>query len=150
MELVIITAIVLFVITYTKMVDVDDLFDGNGKLGSLIKEKDYDFYAKAKYGGDVNISALFNKRIKTTGFVFIVAVIFLLFNAFKTTSKRPDFFTLLLPITTKTFLKENSSQISPICFSFPLPKNILVGDTKLKSIIFRHPLIFNIVLNSLL
>lgn len=80
MELIIITAIVLFVVAYTKMVDVDEIFDANGNVANLIKEKDYDFYAKAKYGGDVDINALFNKRIRTTGFVLVIAVIFLLFN----------------------------------------------------------------------
>jgi len=80
MELIIIMAIVLFVITYTKMVDVDEIFDANGKLVTLIKEKDFDFYAKAKYGGDIDTNALFNKRLKTTGFVFVLAFAFLLFN----------------------------------------------------------------------
>ena len=80
MELIIITSIALFVVFYTKMVDFDQLFDGEGKLGKLLKEKDYEFYAMAKYGGDVDINRLFNKRIKNTGFTLLVIVIFLLFN----------------------------------------------------------------------
>lgn len=80
MELIIITAITLFVVFYTKMVDFDELFDGEGKIGKLIKEKDYEFYAMAKYGGDVDINSLFNRRIKNTGFVLLVVVIFLIFN----------------------------------------------------------------------
>ena len=80
MELIIITSITLFVVFYTKMVNFDELFDGDGKLGKLLKEKDYEFYAMAKYGGDVDINYLFNRRIKNTGFALIVVVIFLIFN----------------------------------------------------------------------
>ena len=80
MELVIITSIAMFVVFYTKMVNFDELMDGEGKIGKALKEKDYEFYAMAKYGGDVDINYLFNKRIKNTGFMLIIAVIFLLFN----------------------------------------------------------------------
>ncbi len=80
MELIIISAIVLFVVLQTKMVDTDELFDSNGKLMSMLKEKDYEFFAMAKYGGDVDINALFNKRIKNAGIVLIIVVIFLIFN----------------------------------------------------------------------
>ena len=80
MELIIISAIVLFVVTYTKMVDIDELFSENGKIVSVLKEKDYDFYAATKYGGDVDINALFNRRIKNTGFVLVLVFIFLIFN----------------------------------------------------------------------
>ena len=80
MELIIITAIALFVVFYTKMVDFDELFDGNGHFAKIIKEKDYEFYAMAKYGGDVDINYLFNRRIKNTGFTLIIVIIFLLFN----------------------------------------------------------------------
>ena len=80
MELIIITIIVFFVVSYTKMVNFQELFSNNGKVSSLLKEKDYDFYAKAKYGGDVDINALYNKRIKNTGTVLVVGVVFLLFN----------------------------------------------------------------------
>ncbi len=80
MELIIISIIVLFVISYTKMVDFQELFSPNGKVVSVLKEKDYDFYAMAKYGGEVDINKLFNKRIKNTGIVLIIGLLFLLFN----------------------------------------------------------------------
>ncbi len=80
MELIIITTIVFFVVSYTKMVDFQALFSSNGKVVSLLKEKDYDFYAMAKYGGDVDINALINKRMKNTGIILVVGLIFLLFN----------------------------------------------------------------------
>lgn len=80
MELIIILIIVFFVISYTKMVNLEELFSNNGKISTLLKEKDYDFYAMAKYGGDVDINALYNKRIKNAGTALIVGVVFLLFN----------------------------------------------------------------------
>ena len=80
MELIIVSVIVLFVVSYTKMVDFQEVFSANGKVSSLLKEKDYDFYAMAKYGGEVDINALYNKRIKNTGLVIIIGLIFLVFN----------------------------------------------------------------------
>lgn len=79
-ELIIVLAIVMFVITYTKMVDFQELFTKNEKVTTILKEKDYDFLAKAKYGGDVDIQKLINKRIKNTGIVLIAGLVFLLFN----------------------------------------------------------------------
>lgn len=80
MELIIISIIVFFVVSYTKMVDFQEVFTNNEKLNSILKEKDYEFYAMAKYGGEVNIKALFNKRIKNAGIVLVIGLIFLLFN----------------------------------------------------------------------
>ncbi len=80
MELIIILGIAFFVITYTKMVDFEELFTKNAKFTSIFKEKDYDFYAKAKYGGEVNIKKLIDKRMKNTGIVLIIGLVFLLFN----------------------------------------------------------------------
>lgn len=80
MELIIISIIVFFIVSYTKMVDFQALFTNNEKVNSLLKEKDYDFYAMAKYGGEVDINALFNRRIKNAGVVMIIGIMFLLFN----------------------------------------------------------------------
>lgn len=80
MELIIISIIVLFVVSYTKMVDFQELIVNNEKVTSLIKEKDYDFYAMAKYGGEVDVNKLFNRRIKNTGTVLVIGIMFLLFN----------------------------------------------------------------------
>ena len=80
MEIIIVSAIMLFVVTYTKMVDIQEMFTKNEKVISVLKEKDYDFYAKAKYGGDVDLRKLFNRRIKNTGYAIIIGLIFLLFN----------------------------------------------------------------------
>lgn len=80
MEIIIVSAIMIFVVSYTKMVDFQELFTKNEKVTSILKEKDYDFYAKAKYGSDVDLNKLFNRRIKNTGVAIIIGLIFLLFN----------------------------------------------------------------------
>ena len=80
MELIIITAIALFVVTYSKMIDVNELFSENGQIVSSLKEKDYDFYAMAKYGGDVDLNFLYNRRLKNTGFILVGSLVFLMFN----------------------------------------------------------------------
>ena len=80
MEIIIVSAIMIFVVSYTKMVDFQELFTKNEKVTSILKEKDYDFYAKAKYGGAVDWNKLFHRRIKNTGVAIIIGLIFLLFN----------------------------------------------------------------------
>lgn len=80
MEFIIVSGIMLFVVTYTKMVDIQELFTKNQKVTSLLKEKDYEFFAKAKYGGDVDLNKMYNKRIKNTGYAIVIGIIFLLFN----------------------------------------------------------------------
>lgn len=80
MEIIIIGAIVFFVITTTKMIDVQEIFDKDGKVVSILKEKDYDFYAITKYGSDVDIDKHFNRRIKNASLVFILVSLFLIFN----------------------------------------------------------------------
>ena len=42
MELIIVSIIVLFVVSYTRMVNFQELFSADGKAVSLLKEKDYD------------------------------------------------------------------------------------------------------------
>lgn len=80
MEIIVISIIVLFVVTYTKMIDLQEIFNPNSRFISLIKEKDYDFYAMTKYGGDVDIEKLFSRRIKNTVIVLIIVSLFLIFN----------------------------------------------------------------------
>lgn len=80
MEFAIVVIIVLFVLSYSGAISTKKLYEDNQALFSLIKEKDYDFLVKAKYGGEVDPYILFEKRIKQfiVGFVIVLAV--LLFN----------------------------------------------------------------------
>ena len=80
MELVIILLIVLFVLAYNGAINTKELYRDNEQIIKLLKEKDYDFYAMAKYGSDVDVDTLFMKRIKTTGVVFVIVLALVIFN----------------------------------------------------------------------
>lgn len=80
MEFAIILLIVLFVLSYTGAINTRKLYEDNKKLFAMLKESDYDFLVKARYGSEVDPNLLFEKRIKqlTIGFVIVFAI--LLFN----------------------------------------------------------------------
>ena len=80
MELAIIIAIVVFVLIYRGSVDPQQLYDDNKEFINMLKEKDFDFLAQTKYGSDVDVDALFLKRIKTTGLVLVIALALVIFN----------------------------------------------------------------------
>ena len=80
MELAICLGITVFILIYRGTVNADEMYKENKEFINLIKEKDYDFYAQAKYGSDVDVDALFLKRLKTSGIVFIICLAFVLFN----------------------------------------------------------------------
>lgn len=80
MEFAIVALIVLFVLSYSGAINTKKLYEDNKQFFAYLKEKDYDFLVKAKYGGDVEPDVLFEKRIKQliTGAVIVFAI--LLFN----------------------------------------------------------------------
>ena len=80
MELAIITLIVVFVLVYRGSVDPTQLYKDNREFINMLKEGDYDFLAQTKYGSDVDVDALFLKRLKTTGLVLVVALALVMFN----------------------------------------------------------------------
>ena len=80
MELAIVLGITVFILIYRGTVNADDMYNDNKEFINLLKEKDFDFYAQAKYGSDVDVDALFLKRLKTSGIVFIICLAFVLFN----------------------------------------------------------------------
>ena len=80
MEFAIVILIIFFVLIYGGFLNTKNFYHENEALFSLLKEKDYDFLVKAKYGSDVDPNLLFEKRIQQfiIGFMIIVAI--LLFN----------------------------------------------------------------------
>ena len=77
MEILIIGAIIIFVFIYTKRVDTHMFVKENEEYLTMLKEKDYDFLLKAKYGDEVDSNKLFAQRIKNS--VLITMAITLLF-----------------------------------------------------------------------
>ncbi len=77
-EILIIAALIVFVLVFTKTVDGSQFLKENDIYIKMIKEKDWNFYVAAKYGDKVNPDDLFNKRIKDTFMLTAVAMLLLL------------------------------------------------------------------------
>lgn len=70
-----IAAIIFVMLIVNKKLDHKKFFNELTPYFGFLKEKDYDFLVKLKYGDDVNITALYNKRIQTAGIAFALAFI---------------------------------------------------------------------------
>lgn len=63
-EIVIIAFIIFIVVFATGQISFNQLVSDNEMLFKKLKEDDWDFYVKAKYGNTVNPDILFNKRVR--------------------------------------------------------------------------------------
>ena len=76
MEIIIVGAIIIFVLVYNNTINKDKFFADNQKYLEALKEDDYQFLVHARYGEDVNIDQLYNKRIMM-GFIAFLFVLVL-------------------------------------------------------------------------
>lgn len=77
-EIGIIAVIIVFVMSYTGRLDLNKLFADNEMLFRKLKEDDWDFYVRSKYGDGVSPDALFSKRLKNAFLIFgLVIVVFI-------------------------------------------------------------------------
>ena len=74
-EILVIGIIILFVMNYTGRVSTHRFMADNEVYFRKLKESDWDFYVKAKYGDGVNGDLLFNKRIRN-GLITIIILVF--------------------------------------------------------------------------
>ncbi len=77
-EIIIVAIIVFGIMTITGQISINQLISDNQMLFMKLKEKDWDFLVRAKYGNDINPDILFNKRIKNALIVMAVAFAFLI------------------------------------------------------------------------
>ena len=68
-----ITVIVFAILIVNKRLDHKKFIQELTPYFGFLKEKDYDFLLKLKYGDDIDSTKMFNKRIKNAGLAFIVA-----------------------------------------------------------------------------
>ena len=68
-EIFILAAIIIFIMVYNGNISTSQFLDDNEMLFRKLKEDDWDFYCKMKYGDGVNPNVLFNKRIKNGALV---------------------------------------------------------------------------------
>ena len=78
-ELIIIAAIVFGIMTVTGQLSITQLISDNQAIFLKLKEKDWDFFVRARYGNNMNPDTLFFKRIRN-GLVVIFGLLLILFT----------------------------------------------------------------------
>lgn len=77
-EMVIIAFIIFYIFTKSGKISISKLIADNEMYLRKLKEDDYDFYVKAKYGDSVNSDLLFNKRIQNAIIITVCAFILMI------------------------------------------------------------------------
>jgi hypothetical protein len=80
MEMILIGAIALFVLEYNKRISTNKFIKDNLYRFRVLKEDDYDFLIKAKYGDTADPDILFSTRVKMAGTVVLIMVLLFLGN----------------------------------------------------------------------
>ena len=76
---VVILGIILFVILeYNGSISTNKFISDNQDVFLKLKEKDFDFYAKAKYGDAIDIYKLFNTRLRNGLFTLLIMIMLFL------------------------------------------------------------------------
>lgn len=76
MEFIIITAIILFIMEYSKRIDTRKFIGDTEPYFRALMEDDYKFLLNVKYGNDVDVNASFGQRVRN-GLVVIIVLVFL-------------------------------------------------------------------------
>jgi len=71
-EVLIVAIIIVFYMIYTNKIDRKKFVEDNKKYFEMLKEDDFEFLVKAKYGDRVDPQALFMQRLKNAGLVLVV------------------------------------------------------------------------------
>ena len=79
LEILIVAAIVFGVMTITGQLSITQLISDNQAIFLRLKEKDWDFYVRARYGNNMNPDTLFFRRLRN-GLITIFALVLILFT----------------------------------------------------------------------
>lgn len=71
-EVIIVAVIVFGIMTITGQLSINQLLSDNQRLFQRLKESDWDFFVRAKYGNNTSPDILFNKRIKNAAIVMVL------------------------------------------------------------------------------
>ena len=63
-EIIIIAIIVFTIMSVTGQINLNQMVSDNQALFMRLKESDWDFFVRAKYGNGTNPDTLFNRRIR--------------------------------------------------------------------------------------
>lgn len=76
-EVVVVALIIFIILIVNGKVDKQTFFSDNKELFGKLKESDYDFYVRAKYGDDVDVDILFSKRLQSAA-IALAAFLFIM------------------------------------------------------------------------
>lgn len=76
-EIIICAVVIFFVCEYSGIVSTSRFISDYQPALTKLKEDDYDFLLKARYGGDVDLDAMYNKRLKNAFLVLAFSLFFL-------------------------------------------------------------------------
>ena len=79
-EIVILAAIILFVLNYTGRINTNKFISDNTEYFRKLKEDDWDFLVKARYGDGANPDILFTKRVQNAGIVLVLCLFIFISN----------------------------------------------------------------------
>ncbi len=79
-EIAVIAIIIFVILTKSGKISIGKLIADNEMYIRKLKESDYDFYVRAKYGNSVNPDILFNKRVQNALVIIFVVFCLLLKN----------------------------------------------------------------------
>ena len=77
-EIIIIAVIVFAIMTIGGQININQMISDNQMLFLKLKESDWDFFVRARYGNNANPDVLFNKRIKNALIVMVLAFFFMI------------------------------------------------------------------------
>lgn len=77
-EILFLGVIFLGILSYSKMVNLNKFVTDNQKYFEKLKEDDYDFLVRARYGEGVDPDVLFAKRVRNAMIVILIAFFFFL------------------------------------------------------------------------
>lgn len=75
-EIIIIAVIVFIIMTVSGQISLTQLVNDYQMLFMKLKESDWDFFVRARYGNNMNADLLYNKRIKNALLVMLLALAF--------------------------------------------------------------------------
>ena len=73
-EIIVVAVLIFVVLTVNGFINPNKFIQDNSSLFSKLKEDDYDFLVKAKYGDGLDPDVLFQKRIKNALLIVVLAI----------------------------------------------------------------------------
>ena len=106
MEVLIVGALFMWILIYNNTIDKRKFIIDNQKYFEAFKEDDYDFLVYAKYGEDVDINALYSRRVLYALITFIIVLMLTLTGGNGTNSQ--FFINLVLSIVVAVVIFKSS------------------------------------------